>query len=247
MPQVRVQSRSAAKLSTSLQRDLSCYVLAAGAAGVTMLSLAIPSEAEIIHTKVNRVIGRGQSYNIDLNHDGVVDFTIQNISSRCTRTFTYCPMFEIVASPANGNSIEYQASPSYAAALRPGALIGSAVPMNNAEEFMAAEFRESGSFYYFGSWLNATNRFLGFSFELHGRYHYGWARLTVRSPEKYHLTALLSDFAYETEPNKPIRAGDIGATGNGEDSASSWELYSDSAAASLGTLALGAAGPKSAR
>lgn len=243
MPRIRVPCRTVLKLSTSLQRDLSRYALAAGAAGVTILALATSSEAEIIHTKVDRVIGKGQSYNIDLNHDGVVDFTIQNISSRCTRTFTYCPTFEIVASPANGNSIEWQGLPSYAAAIRPGALIGSAAPMNNAEEFMAAEFRESGSFYYFGSWLNATNRFLGFSFELHGQFHYGWARLTVRSPEKYHLTAFLNDFAYETEANTPIRAG---AT-NDEDSTMENPVKAqprDVSEGTLGALALGTGLPQ---
>lgn len=236
MPQVGVQSRAAVKLSTALQRDLSRYALAAGAAGFTMLSLAIPSEAEIIHTKVDRVIGGGQSYNIDLNHDGVVDFTIQNISSRCTRTFTYCPVFEIVASPANGNSIEWHRLPSYAAALRPAALIGPAAPLNNAEEFMAREFRESGSFYYGGSWFGVTNRFLGLSFELRGQFHYAWARLRVSSREKSHLTALLSDFAYETEPNTPIRAG---ATGEDDPAATNAGEESQGLNYSLGGLALG--------
>lgn len=235
--------RKPAELSPLLQRDLTRYALAAIAAGVGVLSLTAPSEAEIIHTKVDRVIGRGQTYNIDLNHDGNVDFSIQNIFNRCTRTFSFCPEDEIVATPANGNSIVYGVQHSYAAALRPGALIGSAAPMNNAEEFMAAEFRESGSFYYFGSWLNATSRFLGFSFELHGQYHYGWARLTVRSREKYHLTAFISDFAYETEPNTPIKAG---AT-NDEDSATTDAPVKaspvDASEGVLGTLALGAALP----
>jgi hypothetical protein len=206
-----------------------------------LLSLAMPSDAEIVHTKVDRVIGRGQSYGIDLNHDGIIDFSIQNIFNRCTRTFGYCPVVEIVAYPANGNEIEYGVQNWYAAALRPGAVVGSGAPMNNAEEFMADEFRSAGTFYYFGSWLNATDRFLGLSFVVQGEIHYGWARLTVYSKEKYRLTAFLSDFAYETEANTPIEAG---AT-SGDDSA---DLDSGQnsdplgvAGDSLGELALGSA------
>jgi hypothetical protein len=231
------KTRLPAKLSNSLQGNLTRYAVAAGAAGATLFALGIPSEAEIIHTKVNRVIGRGRTYVIDLNHDGIADFSIYNSSRRCSRTFTYCPTFEIAASPANGNSIVYSAIPSYAAALRPGAVIGSAAPANNAREIMAAELRVSGSFYDFGNWLNASNRFLGLSFELHGQYHYGWARLTVRSPEKYHLTILLSDFAYETEPNTPIQAG---ATGKDESAANHAREGGQQLNITLGALALGA-------
>jgi hypothetical protein len=211
----RMPNRKPTRLSTSLQRDLTRYALAAGAAGVSLLSPAMPSEAEIVHTKVDRVIGRGQSYGIDLNHDGIVDFSMHNISNRCTRTFDYCPAVEIVAYPANGNEIEYGVQHSYAAALRSGAVIGSGAPMNNAQESMADEFRSSGVFYHFGSWINVENRFLGLSFQINGETHYGWARLTVHSPEKYQLTAFLRDFAYETEANAPIEAG---AT-SGDDSA----------------------------
>jgi hypothetical protein len=210
MAESSLRTRKPARLSTGLQRDLARYAVAASAAGVGVLSLAAPMQAEIIHTKVDRVIAPGQSYSVDLNHDGIVDFSIQNISHRCTRTFTYCPEVEIVAYPANGNEIEYGAHPWYGAALRPGAVIGSGAPMNNAEEFMADEFRSARVFYYFGSWLGVKDRFLGLSFQINGETHYGWARLTVRSPEKYRLTAFLRDFAYETAPNTPIEAGAIG-------------------------------------
>ena len=248
MTKPAARTRKPAELSGVLNRNLSRYALAASAAGVGLLSLAMPSEAEIVYTKVDRLIGRGQSYGIDLNHDGIVDFSIHNIFNGCTRSFTYCPALEIVAFPANGNEIEYGVHPWYAAALRPGAVIGSGVPMNNAQEFMADEFRSWGAFYYFGSWLGVSNRFLGLRFQMNGETHYGWARLTVRSREKYRLTAFLSDFAYETQANKPIIASDTGS-GSADDAGSSpvSEMFSGptletNSTATLGLLALGAGG-----
>jgi len=238
MSRIDGRRRRPASLRATLQRDLARYALAAGAAGVGMISVGIPAEAEIIHTKVDRVIGPGQAYEIDLNHDGFVDFSVHNISNPCVRSFTYCPIVEVVASPANGNEIEYGVHPWYAGALMAGAVIGSAAPFNNAREFMADEFRSAGAFYYFGSWLKVTDRFLGLSFQIDGDTHYGWARLRVQSKEKYHLVAFLSDFAYETDPNTPITAG---ATSDGDSEAVN-DADGNSLEASqrtLGELALG--------
>lgn len=43
---------------------------------VELLALARPTEAEIVHTKVNVQIPANSSYDLDLNNDGVTDFTI---------------------------------------------------------------------------------------------------------------------------------------------------------------------------
>jgi hypothetical protein len=204
--------RKPVRLSKSLHRDLTNYALAAGATGASVLALAQPSKAEIIYTKVHHVIGRGESYGIDLNQDGVMDFSIHNISQRCTRTITYCPYFRVEASPALGSGIQFGVHTWYAAALLPGAEIGPSSPMRGAPEIMAAQFRIFGSYYYFGSFLNAANRFLGLALKINGETHFGWARFTVQSNKKFRLVAALSDFAYETEPEKPIAAG----AGDGE-------------------------------
>ena len=59
-----------------------------------------------------------------------------------------------------------------------------------------------------GYWKNAQGRFLGFEFTVQGQKHYGWARLSVTfNPIGI---ATLTGYAYETEPGKPIRAGDRG-------------------------------------
>ena len=58
-----------------------------------------------------------------------------------------------------------------------------------------------------GNWLNATNRYLGLKFTIHGKIHYGWARLSVQAQMPPAITAILTGYAYETVPNKPIIAG----------------------------------------
>jgi hypothetical protein len=54
------------------------YALAAGAAGVSVLALAQASEGEVVLTGANINIGHNGYYAMDLNHDGITDFTVQN-------------------------------------------------------------------------------------------------------------------------------------------------------------------------
>jgi peptidoglycan hydrolase-like protein with peptidoglycan-binding domain len=59
------------------------------------------------------------------------------------------------------------------------------------------------------------NRYLGLKFSVNGETHYGWARLNVsfRAP---HITATLTGYAYETEANKAIDAGQTKETTTSE-------------------------------
>jgi hypothetical protein len=41
-----------------------------------LLAVSWPAEAQIVHTHTNITIGPNASYNLDLNNDGVTDFTI---------------------------------------------------------------------------------------------------------------------------------------------------------------------------
>jgi hypothetical protein len=74
--------RQTVKLSDSTCRLLDSYALAAQTAGVGLLALAMPAEGKIIYTPVHHTIARHGSFKIDLNHDSIPDFTLQN-KSRC--------------------------------------------------------------------------------------------------------------------------------------------------------------------
>jgi hypothetical protein len=83
--------RAATRLSERLHRQLNMYAVAASAAGVGMLALAQPTEAKIVYTPTYQRFLPNTDLNIDLNNDGVVDFTL--INSQYCVTYTSCEGF----------------------------------------------------------------------------------------------------------------------------------------------------------
>lgn len=82
-----------------------------------------------------------------------------------------------------------------------------------AEELFKPGARSS-QFSDLGPWAGkgkgARDRYLGLKFVVHGKVHYGWARLSVRLGHDRQLedvSGTLTGYAYETVPNKPIIAG----------------------------------------
>ncbi len=101
-----------------------------------------------------------------------------------------------------------------------------------------------------GKWHEVSDRYLGVRFIIRGKIHFGWTRLTVH--DKGHaITAVLTGYAYETIPNKPIITGKT--KGPDDDSVEQQNDLVPGASltspipetpqpASLGRLALGAQG-----
>jgi hypothetical protein len=56
----------------------------------------------------------------------------------------------------------------------------------------------------FGQWFQTKRRYLGLQFLIDRQIHYGWARLQVPADEP---DIILTGYAYETIPNKPIVTG----------------------------------------
>ena len=71
---------------------------------------------------------------------------------------------------------------------------------------MASGRDDVGSYYCEGKWNGVNNRYLGLKFTIQGKVHFGWARFNV-SCNKFKISALLTGYAYETIPNKPIVTG----------------------------------------
>lgn len=104
---------------------------------------------------------------------------------------------------------------------------------------------------FFDSWNNASDRHLGLQFQINGETHFGWARFNVRfhkgAPKDRTWEAQLTGYAYETTPNKLIKAGDTGGTkAENEHSGPTRELFvtsqPDPELATLGALSLGSTG-----
>jgi hypothetical protein len=99
-----------------------------------------------------------------------------------------------------------------------------------------------------GPWANVANKFLGFQFDINGETHYGWARFSVSARGSFPtITATLTGYAYETEPDKTILAGDRGIASNTSiEGADAEDASVDSTPSqvlpSLGLLSLGSIG-----
>ncbi len=216
--------RTPSELSDSVHHQLNMYALAASAAGVGMLALAQPAEAKIVYTPDHRHVLIKHPLGLDLNRDGFVDFHIPRYQGPFTTT--YGDQYSGTGINASGripsNRIGGYAYPGpesfywVASALKAGQVISSAMFTGSGISqagFMALKVRPArgGGYHCGGPWKNARNRYLGVKFEINGKFHYGWARLNVFcNPNGNKGTgsrALLTGYAYETVPDKPIIAG----------------------------------------
>ncbi len=243
--------RTAAELSKSLHQRLNAYALAASAAGVGLLALVQPAEAKIVYTKAHKIIAANSFFQLDLNHDGIVDFYVLNAFSHfryrhdlsvCQVMMSYQGLFFCRSSPTNEIRAAESFNREFAAALHLGAKIqrgdrfGYVLPMGG----LMADNKTSR--FWYGPWANGGNgvkdRYLGLKFKIKGRFHFGWARLTVKTTSD-DFTAILTGYAYETIPGKAIIAG---ATKGPDDDEPTALNRPAPEPATLGILALGAPG-----
>jgi len=225
--------RRVSQLSKATEKQLCAYALLAGASGVGLTALAQPSEAEIVYTPADVTMSNQyyRSYYLDVNGDGVYDFFFGGIATEG----------EFFVRGLGGNAaagfLSYGSSSCYASALRPGQLIGSRARFCASDldlNFANLVIRD------FGKWDNVSRRYLGFRFSIPGKVetHYGWARLSVRVQGNT-VTAGLTGYAYETTPDKPIKAGQ--ETGDENSSSKDVATPDQLRSNSLGALALGSA------
>jgi hypothetical protein len=214
---------SRSRISKSLNRQLNAYAQVACAAGVSVLALAGPSEAEVVYTETHEVTHTFPLY-IDLNHDGIKDFLIR------TSFYWGSSGLELgldAGACGDANNLvagkRYSTSGGYflsaASALRAGAEIGPKrdfyfrFPMMAAELFkknVLSQYSDQGP--WAGKGEGVKNRYLGLKFVVDGEVHYGWARLSVTLAHQRQLgdvSGTLTGYAYETIPDKPIVAGQI--------------------------------------
>jgi hypothetical protein len=246
-------AKKASNLYQSSHQQLSVYAVTAIVAVVSVLALTQPSEGKIVYTHANVVLscpharrdakivgGCEQEYNLDLNYDGVTDFTIAVhfvVTGVCDSDRWADEL------PASGNGAI--GSGGYAAALMQGAPIGHSQQFQGSGGTMAFyAVNDECQASHGGPWYNVTDRYLGLRFQKNGRTHYGWARLTVGVPVPVY--AKLTGYAYETIPGKAINAGQTKEADDptNEDLGPGAALTSPipEKPASLGILALGAPG-----
>jgi len=198
--------RMPVKLSESVHRQLSSYALAASATGVSVLALIPPAEAKIVYTPAHRRIGPSGHFALDLNHDGIPDFSLSASLSTHSR---YGRRDVLSVTPLRLNGVlGYN---GLAAALGPGVLVGPKRFFQYLSLLMARATQictqtVDCNTLTIGNWANVTGRYLGLMFLIQGKAHYGWARLNV-TVDGSGIRTLLRGYTYETVANKAIRTG----------------------------------------
>jgi len=205
-------NRTSADLPNVIAQRLNSYVLAASAAGVSVLALLQPSDAEIVYTPANTPIGVNETVGIDLNHDGIVDFSARN---RTQSYFEHRDLLSVIPAQ-HGNNIWGHSTGVHASAsaLPAGFEVGrNGQFYSTRARLMASTGTTAGGTggvglpgCMFGGWGAAKDRYLGLKFVINGEFHYGWARFTVGCYE-LKVTATLDGYAYETVPKRPIITG----------------------------------------
>jgi hypothetical protein len=198
-------SRIPSNLSESCHERLNAYAIA-GAAGLGMLTLVPPAGAKIVYTPANEPLMNQYGVLLDLNHDGISDFSFYGISTSNRGISTF--VFALTVSPVQRRNaiwgVESHEHASCAAALPAGVRVGPKRPFQPNREVM---FDVSGGPLggtAFGRWGGKPGMaYLGLKFSIEGKEHFGWARVKITNT----YTATLTGYAYETIPNKPILTG----------------------------------------
>jgi hypothetical protein len=255
MDQIRASRRKLTAPFQSFQQRLAMYALSAGAAGAGILCSAPAAEAKVVYTPAHVDVTIGE-VPLDLNHDGINDFNLLVNG----RTNGHSNSNYLSAVPAaSGNRVWGHGGAGHwgrtiAFDLPPGATVGpkqeAAQPGGEKVLALLYSVRTTGGRSYggfAGDWANdgqgVNGRYLGFAFTIDGETHFGWARLNVHFLVGALPKAILTGYAYETEPNKAI------VTGNTQDAESAADPSVGLIAQGLplmsptiGALALGANG-----
>jgi hypothetical protein len=253
--------RTRPRLSAGLEKNLSTYAVAAASAGVALLACAQPAEGKVVFTKTNIVVPiNGGMIQFDINGDGQNDF---GLSARVTTGTSTCPQARVKrpdehpplgcpfndrlkVAPAQPSNEIWQAGTAYGTNCAADQMRGA--PINRTRPFgpgTMAMYVNSGTSqgHQFCPWDAAnspTKPYLGVKFlDTSGLVHFGWVRVTVVG-----FQATINGYAYETVPNKGLRAG---YTTDAESNANLVNPTPSLAPealepASLGRLAQGAAG-----
>lgn len=245
--QTPAQSRPASNLALNVDKGLFQYAAAASAAGVGLLALGKTAEAKVVYTPANIPITlNGSPVQIDLNHDGIIDFTIANYAGTCEAKGIHklgCSFAAFyVVGVQNGNAIGSSQTfngAQCAALLHDGHKIGAGKKFKPTEASMFENVATSAnSGQQDCPWIGKGNPggFLGLKFAVGSKTYYGWARVELNRTGG----PVLAGYAYNDTPGASITAG---AT-KGEDTADASEAPALAAPqpAALGLLANGARG-----
>jgi len=178
-------------------------------------AMALQAAAEVVYTQVNAPVPLNGFYNIDLNHDGIVDYTLRSsyLEGWCQFGDQYSWSLQVLT--GNGDSVVTTTghiNAGYAAALQAGVVVSATQSFYNGASVMADLYWGGCGRGSDGPWLNVSDRYLGFQMRAaDGTLRYGWARIAtaayIDQLGYLHTATMLTGFAYQTVAGQPIAAG----------------------------------------
>jgi hypothetical protein len=235
------REKPAALLTKNMEKKLLAYA-AAGAAGLA--AVALPATGEVVYTASNTPIFANQgATNLDLNGDGIVDFTFNNFGTNNSRGGTYSVFLAAhPAQPSNQIFSFVSNGKVTAAALDDGFKIGPGGKFqSNPNGLNLFGYSNRGRGSYGGDWGKIEYGYVGLKFMINGEVHYGWARIKYPDPGD-HTRPSIFGYAYETVANQLIVAGATSGTDRNSAPVPVAAHAANGANLTLGLLATGAPG-----
>lgn len=231
------------EVSHALDRRLAAYSLAAATAGVGITALAQDAPHQTIqYTPADIFFAGSVRYTqpliqLDLNHDGIIDFTVSAGGSGYSLGTAHISYYQGGAWWKGSNGV------ALGRALTKGMWIGAGENFIGGELLLHSRFIHKNSHTYGhghcvgpfrASSASETERYLGVAFGIKDQTHYGWIRIQAGCSSIGSVSGYITGYAYNTVPNAPIQAGQIRS---GETQTNQVDLKG-----TLGMLALGSAG-----
>jgi hypothetical protein len=184
-----------------------------------------PAGSTIIYTDVNpdsSILLTTDSFNLDLNNDGITDFTFNKSlsSTECRSAVQTAFTFHIHLSitPASANNAAMTSALNIALALDADSAttIGPDSLWATTSEVLLEGVAISNCTPvagHAGYWLNVSDKYLGLKFTAGNDTYYGWARLSSTYSLKSGSDLIvggqlvIKDYAYNSIPDQPILAG----------------------------------------
>ncbi len=188
-------------MNKKLAKKLTAYT--ALAAGV--VAAGTDADAQIVYVDIDpdEVYTQNHDLELDLNNDGIVDFTLLIGDYATPAAARLLPKAgnEALGSGA-GNyfypfALNLNDSISATQATWNGTLNGSMLTM--------AWVFTGGSY---GNWLNAADKYLGLRFFIGDNLHYGWVRFDIAA-DSVGITVVFKDYAYNSIPGQGLEAGQM--------------------------------------
>ncbi|MBK8845917.1 MAG: T9SS type A sorting domain-containing protein [Bacteroidetes bacterium] len=200
-------------MKKQLLKKLSAFIIPT-ISGAMMFSVS--ANAQIVYTDVNPdstitclSSPCTKSYSLDLNNDGISDYNILSIKNngKCSpnNPLGYSKVY-VSVSALNTNTLVAVTNTTYPLAMNFNNVISSGLSLS-ASGYL--RYTSSGCLGYslLGVWPNLVDRYLGLKLIVGANTYYGWARMQINSDGST-SSCTIKDYAYNTIPNQPIRAGE---------------------------------------